>query len=46
MPGLANAYLQIIIIITSVRAVGPAIDVARRYYGVDHMEEFGMFVQL
>ena len=41
MPGLANSYLQIIIIITSVRAVSPAIDVVRRHYGVDHLHEPG-----
>ena len=41
MPGLANLYLQIIIIITSVRAVGPAIDVVMRHYGVDHLHEPG-----
>ena len=41
MPGLANSYLQIIIIITSVRAVGPAIDVVRRHFGVDHLHEPG-----
>ena len=41
MPGLANSYLQIIIIITSVRAVGPAIDVVRRHYGADHLHEPG-----
>ena len=39
MPDLTNSYLQIIIIITSVRAVGPAIDVVRRHYGVDHLHE-------
>ena len=41
MPGLANSYLQIIIIITSVHAVGPAIDVVRRHFGVDHLHEPG-----
>ena len=41
MPGLANSYLQIIIIVTSVRAAGPAIDVVRRHYGVDHLHEPG-----
>ena len=41
MPGLANSYLQIIIIVTSLRAVGPAIDVIRRSYGVDHLHELG-----
>ena len=41
MPGLANLYLHIIIIITSVRAVGPTIDVVRRHYGVDHLHEPG-----
>ena len=39
MPGLANSYLQIKIIIITVRAVGPAIDVVRRHYGVDHLHE-------
>ena len=41
MSGLANLYLQIIIIITSVCAVDPAIDVVRRHYGVDHLHEPG-----
>ena len=41
MPRLANSYLQIKIIITSVRADGPAIDVARRHYGVDHLHDLG-----
>ena len=41
MPGLANSYLQMISVITSVRAFGPAIDVVRRYYGVDQLHEPG-----
>ena len=41
MPGLANLYLQIMTIITSVHAVGPALDVVRRHYGVDHLHEPG-----
>ena len=41
MPGLANLYLQIIILITSVHAVGTAIDVVKRHYGVDHLQEPG-----
>ena len=39
MPDLANSYLQIIITITSVRAVGLDIDVSRRHYGVNHLHE-------
>ena len=35
MPGLANLHLQITII--AVWAVGPAVDIVRRYYGVDHL---------
>ena len=38
MPGLANSYLQIIIITP---VVGPAMDVVRRHYGVDHLHEPG-----
>ena len=41
LPGLANSYLQIKIIIITVRAVDPAIDVVRRHYGVDHLHEPG-----
>ena len=41
LPGLANSYLQIKIIIIMVRAVGHAIDVVRRHYGVDHLHEPG-----
>ena len=37
MPGLANLYLQIMII--AIPAVGPALDVFRRYYGMDHLHE-------
>ena len=37
MPGLANSYLQIMIIV--IRAVGPAVDVFRCHYGVDHLHE-------
>ena len=37
MPGLA--YLQLQIMIIAIRAVGPALDVVRRYYGVDHLHE-------
>ena len=37
MPGMANLYLQIMIIVK--RAVGPAVDVVRRHYGVDHLHE-------
>ena len=37
MPGLANSHLQIIII--AIQAVGPAVDVVRRYYGVDHLHK-------
>ena len=36
MPGLANLQLQIMII--AIQAVGP-VDVARRYYGMDHLHE-------
>ena len=39
MPGLANSYLQIIII--AIRVAGPAVDVVRRHYGVDHLHESG-----
>ena len=41
LPGLAKSYLQIKIIIITVRAVGPAIDVVRPHYGVDHLHEPG-----
>ena len=37
MPGLANFYLQIMII--TVHAVGPAVDVVRRHKSVDHLHE-------
>ena len=37
MPGLANLHLQITII--AVWAVGPAVDIVRRYYGVDHLHK-------
>ena len=37
MPGLANLQLQIMII--AIQAVGPAVDVVRRYYGVVHLYE-------
>ena len=37
MPGLANLQFQIMII--AIRAVGPAVYVIRRYYGVDHLHE-------
>ena len=37
MPGLANSYLQIMII--TVRVDGPAIDIVRRHKGVDHLHE-------
>ena len=37
MPGLANLQLQIMII--AIRAVGPAVDVVRRYYDVNHLHE-------
>ena len=39
MPGLANLYLQIMII--TIRADGPAVGlgVVRRHYGVDHLHE-------
>ena len=40
MPSLANLYLQIIIT-TSIRAVGPTIDIVRRHYGGDHLHEPG-----
>ena len=38
MLGLANLQLQIMIIV--IRAVGPAVDTARRYYNVDHLHEW------
>ena len=41
LPGLANLYLQIMTIITSVRAVGPAVDVVRCHYGMDHLHDPG-----
>ena len=37
MPGLANLYLQIMII--AIRAVGPTVDVVRHHYGKDHLHE-------
>ena len=41
LPGLANSYLQIKIIIITVCAAGPAMDVGRRHYGMDHLHEPG-----
>ena len=41
LPGLADSYLQIKIIIITVRAAGPAIDIFGRHYGVDHLHEPG-----
>ena len=37
MPGMANIYLQIMII--AIRAAGPTVDIVSRHYGVNHLHE-------